>query len=156
MRPGSRDPVHQDPGPETSSKFKSGTRDLLKFKSGTPVPSSKFKNGTPHFYLMNSIFWEHFIFVYLFFFFFFFVFFKWDTKNYQLWAGLWELSTGFKSIKKVYVTTKYLFEETEQKIVRPNLIEVVTFLDLHRLVILLKVYLWQFCMLIFLRRFHLG
>ena len=40
VRPGPR-----DPGPP--SKFKSGTRDPLKFKSGTPGSPSKFKSGTP-------------------------------------------------------------------------------------------------------------
>ena len=38
--PGPRDPGHP-------SKFKSGTRDPLKFKSGTPGSPSKFKSGTP-------------------------------------------------------------------------------------------------------------
>ena len=32
---------------EPPSKFNSGTRDPLKFKSGTPGPPSKFKSGTP-------------------------------------------------------------------------------------------------------------
>ena len=36
---------------------------------------------------------------------------------------------------------KKLSEETEQKIVNPNPIEVTTFLDRHRLAIFFKVYL---------------
>ena len=36
---------------------------------------------------------------------------------------------------------KKLSEETEQKIVNPNPIEVITFLDCHRLAIFFKVYL---------------
>ena len=39
------------------------------------------------------------------------------------------------------MTTKKLSEETEHKIVNPNPIEVITFLDRHRLAILCKVYL---------------
>ena len=39
------------------------------------------------------------------------------------------------------MTTKKLSEETEQKIVNPNPIEVIIFLDPHRLAILFKVYL---------------
>ena len=39
------------------------------------------------------------------------------------------------------MTTKKLFEETEQKIVNPNPIEVITLLDRHRLAIISKVYL---------------
>ena len=37
------------------------------------------------------------------------------------------------------MTTKKLSEETEQKIVNPNPIVVITFLDRHRLAILFKV-----------------
>ena len=47
--PGPQDPGPQDPGTRdlgSPSKFKSGTRDPLKFKSGTPGPPSKFKSGT--------------------------------------------------------------------------------------------------------------
>ena len=47
-----------DPGPP--SKFKSGTRDPLKFKSGTPGPPSKFKSGT------SSTFFNEFIFLRIF------------------------------------------------------------------------------------------
>ena len=43
--------------------------------------------------------------------------------------------------KKVYMIAKNLSEETEQKIVNCNPIEVITFLDPHRLAILLKIYL---------------
>ena len=39
------------------------------------------------------------------------------------------------------MTTKKLSEETEQKIVNPNPIEVIKFFDRHRLAILFKVYL---------------
>ena len=39
------------------------------------------------------------------------------------------------------MTTKKLSEETRQKMVYPNPIEVITFLDHHRLAILFKVYL---------------
>ena len=39
------------------------------------------------------------------------------------------------------MTTEKLSEETEQKIVNSNPIEVITFLDHHRLAILFKVYL---------------
>ena len=39
------------------------------------------------------------------------------------------------------MTTKKLSEETEQKIVNPNPIELITFLDHHRLAVLFKVYL---------------
>ena len=39
------------------------------------------------------------------------------------------------------MTTKKLFEETGQKIVNANPIEVIIFLDRYRLAILLKVYL---------------
>ena len=35
------------PEPGIPSKFKSGTRDPLKFRNGTPGPPSEFKNGTP-------------------------------------------------------------------------------------------------------------
>ena len=40
------------------------------------------------------------------------------------------------------MTAKKLSEEKEQKTVNPNPIEVITFLDRHRLAILFKVYLW--------------
>ena len=43
--PGPRDPGTQDR--ESLSNFKTGTRDPLKFKSGTPEPPSKFKSMTP-------------------------------------------------------------------------------------------------------------
>ena len=39
------------------------------------------------------------------------------------------------------MATKKLSEETQQKILNPNPIEVITFLDHHRLAILFKVYL---------------
>ena len=39
------------------------------------------------------------------------------------------------------MTTKNLSEETEQKTLNPNPIEVITFLDCHRLAILFKIYL---------------
>ena len=39
------------------------------------------------------------------------------------------------------MTIKKLFEETGQKILNPNPIELITFLDRHRLAILFKVYL---------------
>ena len=39
------------------------------------------------------------------------------------------------------MTTKKISEETEQKIVNSNHIEVITFLDRHRLAIFFKVYL---------------
>ena len=48
--PGPRDLGPRDPGtrdPRPPSKFKSGTRDHLKFKSGTPGPPSKIKSRTP-------------------------------------------------------------------------------------------------------------
>ena len=39
------------------------------------------------------------------------------------------------------MTIKKLSKETEQEIVHPNAIEVITFLDCHPLAILFKVYL---------------
>ena len=39
------------------------------------------------------------------------------------------------------MTTKKLYEETEQKIVNANSMDVITFLDRHRLAILFKIYL---------------
>ena len=39
------------------------------------------------------------------------------------------------------MVTENLFEETEQKLVNPNPIEVITFLDCHRLAIIFKIYL---------------
>ena len=39
------------------------------------------------------------------------------------------------------MTTKHLSEETEQKIVNLNPIEVITFLNRHRLAILLEIHL---------------
>ena len=39
------------------------------------------------------------------------------------------------------MTTKRLSEETEQKIVNPNPMDVITFLDRRRLAVLFKVYL---------------
>ena len=39
------------------------------------------------------------------------------------------------------MATKNLSEETEQKLVNPNPIEVTTFLNCHRLAIILKIYL---------------
>ena len=39
------------------------------------------------------------------------------------------------------MTTKKLSEETRRKTLNPNSIEVITFLDHHRLAILFKVYL---------------
>ena len=41
----------------------------------------------------------------------------------------------------MYVTTKKLSKETEQKKVNPNPMDVITILDNHRLAILFKVYL---------------
>ena len=42
----------------------------------------------------------------------------------------------------VYMTMKKLSEETGQKIVNPNTIEVITFLNQHRSAILFKIYLY--------------
>ena len=39
------------------------------------------------------------------------------------------------------MATKNLSEETEQKLVNPNPIEVTTFLNCHRLATILKIYL---------------
>ena len=39
------------------------------------------------------------------------------------------------------MTTKKLYEEIEQKIVNANPMDVITFLDRHRLAILFKIYL---------------
>ena len=43
----------------------------------------------------------------------------------------------------MYMTTKKLCKETEQKRVNPNPMDVITILDNHRLAILFKVYLYE-------------
>ena len=56
--PGPWDPGTRDPG--SPSKFKSGTRVPLKFKSRTPGPPSNFKKGTASSFFNEFIFFRIF------------------------------------------------------------------------------------------------
>ena len=71
--PGPRDPEPPDPGTrDPPQSLKAGPGTLLKFKSGTSGPPSKFKSGTPSPFFSEFIFSEYFtvffafLFLYLF------------------------------------------------------------------------------------------
>ena len=59
--PGPRDPEPPDPGTwDPPQSLKAGPGTLLKFKSGTSGPPSKFKSGTPSPFFSEFIFSEYF------------------------------------------------------------------------------------------------
>ena len=120
---------HRDPRPRTISKvgkvLKVGLQDSLK----------SLKVRSSHLSLMNIFFSEHF-----FFFFYLFDFLSF-INNIQKRSTVNGNQQSTLKIKKVYMTTKKLSEETREEIVNPNPIEVIALLDHHRLAILFKVYL---------------
>ena len=109
---------------------------LQNLKVGPQGLPLKFKSGTPSPFFNEFIFFSEYFISFLLYYFLSFL-----NKMQKNINCEWQKSILSTKDKKVHMTRKHLSAETEQKIAKLNPIEVITFLNRHRLAILLEIHL---------------